>query len=425
MRSLRRRFRLLAWLGAAVILSGSSYRVFKMGHAGSAPADERVSVDLSILDDIEQLSQGSKSIGSHEDNLVRKRNREALQRYADMSAIAAGDFETSIGHWRAAREAYAEQARDAADQQRTRSLISGIVGVAASAHEFWQSLIPSQTAAPRVGQVTEADTPYHLAPEGTWRFDGDGSSDAWPGHALVGAMATPKATAAERTAAQPYGSQFRSDYHLGEFSFEPRESGLSYRLGEFSFAPSNPGLRYRLGAYFGAEDRGAEPGWVGPIELIVGGGYAVGLDAAVSAVTEAIEAGLTLLKEPLDNENGGWSYRNFRNKSASERAFFPEKGHIDMRGAPGGENAAGFPRNPQWFWNRLVERHPEFFSPRNLELIENRQAPEIDETWIKHFPEHRPFEHDELVHHHIDGEYIAAPTPKTFHQTFHGLLHYD
>jgi hypothetical protein len=99
---------------------------------------------------------------------------------------------------------------------------------------------------------------------------------------------------------------------------------------------------------------------------------------------------------------------------------------IDMRDAPPGsrKNAQGFPRDSGWFWKRLLKERPEFFSKENAKLINGGRAPIIDNQWLEHFPSHRIFSGDKLIHHHIDQGAIATPMPATAHgKVWHSDLH--
>jgi hypothetical protein len=38
-------------------------------------------------------------------------------------------------------------------------------------------------------------------------------------------------------------------------------------------------------------------------------------------------------------------------------------------------------------------------------------TPKVDDTWIKHFPEHKDFKWQKLEHHHVDEGQFAVPLP--------------
>jgi hypothetical protein len=98
---------------------------------------------------------------------------------------------------------------------------------------------------------------------------------------------------------------------------------------------------------------------------------------------------------------------------------------IDMTDAPEGSraNAAGYPRNAPWFWRQLLKLHPEYFDAANRSRVRQRLAPEVNETWIKFFPEHQSFVNDKLIHHHIGQGKMAAPLPEPVHQGWSLTLH--
>src|SRR5712691_6964926 len=108
-----------------------------------------------------------------------------------------------------------------------------------------------------------------------------------------------------------------------------------------------------------------------------------------------------------------------------EEQFMPPEYWIDMTEAPESSalTATGFQRNAVWFWKQLLRLHPELFGPKNRHLINKNQAPEVDDTWLKHHPWHVMHLGDILVHHHIEQSYWAAGIPKHFHSLFHRELH--
>jgi hypothetical protein len=98
---------------------------------------------------------------------------------------------------------------------------------------------------------------------------------------------------------------------------------------------------------------------------------------------------------------------------------------IDMTNAPikSARNALGFQRNGPWFWRQLRDQKPELFSPENLRRIKNREAPIIDETWLKYNPHHADYIGNRLVHHHIDQGRMASGLPEAIHKELFDLLH--
>jgi len=112
-----------------------------------------------------------------------------------------------------------------------------------------------------------------------------------------------------------------------------------------------------------------------------------------------------------------------------EDRFMPPGYRIDMRRAPKASKRTaggrGYPRNKDYFWDEMLERHPHVFSPHNRRFVEQGLAPEVDKTWLKYFRLHELFEGDVIVHHHVGRGPIAAPIPGRFHQIFHSGLHYN
>lgn len=98
---------------------------------------------------------------------------------------------------------------------------------------------------------------------------------------------------------------------------------------------------------------------------------------------------------------------------------------IDMTNAPvnSASNALGFQRNGPWFWRQLRDQKPEIFSPVNLRRIKQGRSPLVDETWLKHNPQHAGYLDDKLIHHHIDQGRMASGLPETIHQELFDLLH--
>jgi len=106
---------------------------------------------------------------------------------------------------------------------------------------------------------------------------------------------------------------------------------------------------------------------------------------------------------------------------------------IDTRGftKPASTNANGFPRDPQQFWQQWANQHPETISDANRDLMRGVNpktgkpqrpiAPRIDDQWLKYFPEHSPWKHEGLDHHHYfdksnpTGGPHAGPAPGPVH----------
>ena len=119
---------------------------------------------------------------------------------------------------------------------------------------------------------------------------------------------------------------------------------------------------------------------------------------------------------------------SFRPGSCSE---LPESYYsrtvVDMRNAPPGslKNAAGFPTNAPWFWKKVLARHPEYFSPKNVQKISasNPKSPTIDYQWIKHHPTHASFMNSKLIHHHIGQGAYSVAIPEPIHYSWRAVLH--
>jgi len=110
-------------------------------------------------------------------------------------------------------------------------------------------------------------------------------------------------------------------------------------------------------------------------------------------------------------------------------AYMEKAFSINMLGAPPSSavNAAGFPRNSNWFWRQMLKRYPQLFSPSNALEIRSGAAPVVDDQWVQFFPTHSGFKNDPLIHHHLDQNAVAIPLPRTVHEWFHSspVLHPD
>ena len=102
----------------------------------------------------------------------------------------------------------------------------------------------------------------------------------------------------------------------------------------------------------------------------------------------------------------------------------------------------GFPRNSKEFWLAWERMRPETLSPENRALIHGLDprtgkqivrtikkgknagravavehvAPRVDDTWIKHFGEHKEFKWQTIEHHHVDEGRYAIPLPWQLHR---------
>jgi hypothetical protein len=127
-------------------------------------------------------------------------------------------------------------------------------------------------------------------------------------------------------------------------------------------------------------------------------------------------------------KRGTWTEAMHKAARNAWKEFMPERYWIDMTGAP--ESAArtsqGWQRDSEWFWKAFHKRFRDewWFSKRNQEWAKLGQPCEIDDLWVKNFPEQEYFLGDLLVHHHVESGPFAAAIPRSFHQVLHGPLHY-
>jgi hypothetical protein len=101
---------------------------------------------------------------------------------------------------------------------------------------------------------------------------------------------------------------------------------------------------------------------------------------------------------------------------------------VDTATFPGGvPTSNGGLRDAGEFWRRWAQLVPNSLSKSNRFLIDNfsrlKVSPRVDAEWIKTFPEHAGFEHDVLVHHHVDFGRFAVPVPGRTHVGSGGPFH--
>jgi hypothetical protein len=133
------------------------------------------------------------------------------------------------------------------------------------------------------------------------------------------------------------------------------------------------------------------------------------------------------VQDPCDvMELGRWTRADHAAAEAEWDRFAPSEYWIDMKGAPQSSATVeyGWKRNSDWFWRTFHARFGDLLSPDNRAWTKAGLAPIVDAEWIRLFPDHKPFEGDFLVHHHIEKGPLAAAVPRRFHQIFHGPLHY-
>lgn len=78
-------------------------------------------------------------------------------------------------------------------------------------------------------------------------------------------------------------------------------------------------------------------------------------------------------------------------------------------------NSQGWEWNRRYFFNQLLDKHPEFFDKKNKARIKNGQSPVVNAHFLEHFPEYKDFENDILIHHHIGGAGQAVAIPHGMH----------
>ena len=63
----------------------------------------------------------------------------------------------------------------------------------------------------------------------------------------------------------------------------------------------------------------------------------------------------------------------------------------------------GVKRNPRKYWREQNKLDRLDLSPRNRRMIKQRRSPEVDDTWIKHHPEHSNYKGQKIDIHHKGG----------------------
>jgi RHS repeat-associated protein len=119
------------------------------------------------------------------------------------------------------------------------------------------------------------------------------------------------------------------------------------------------------------------------------------------------------MKQPKGTNRLDWKYGGEVGVDTSKG--FPES-------APRTDN--GGRRDARSFWRKWQRLVPKALGTRNRGYIKEGMAPEIDEVFLKQFPQFRPYKGDLLIHHHLSKGPWAVAYPRRFHSTFHGPLHY-
>jgi hypothetical protein len=165
-------------------------------------------------------------------------------------------------------------------------------------------------------------------------------------------------------------------------------------------------------------------------QLVAVGAGGSGLPVRPDQLTPTMKQLVKRGREAAERPESTWTAHQQRRAVAEWRGFVAREFWVDMRKAPEGsrrtspgDGTRGWPRNSAWFWRRFHDKHADKLSARNREFTRRGLAPEVDDEWVKLFPEHRMFEGDVLVHHHVERGPWAVPIPARFHHIFHGPLH--
>ena len=90
-------------------------------------------------------------------------------------------------------------------------------------------------------------------------------------------------------------------------------------------------------------------------------------------------------------------------------------------------NAEGWLRDSNYYWNEMLERHPDAFSPINRSIVEGTHptlsTPVNDATFRGYFEQYdvQGLRGTQLIHHHIGGGGQAIAIPKSLHPGFGGV----
>ncbi|MCZ7488595.1 filamentous hemagglutinin N-terminal domain-containing protein [Rhizobium rhizogenes] len=87
----------------------------------------------------------------------------------------------------------------------------------------------------------------------------------------------------------------------------------------------------------------------------------------------------------------------------------------------GATTANGGVRNSRQFWNAWSGKENNGLSAENLARVQSGRAPVVDSDWLRTFPEHRGFEGQTLVHHHMNYGQYAIPVPRGAHNNSPGF----
>jgi len=125
-------------------------------------------------------------------------------------------------------------------------------------------------------------------------------------------------------------------------------------------------------------------------------------------------------------------YRSLPQGAIDDALLMDRRLVVDMpfvgQGAPG-TNAAGWMRDASYYWEELLRRHPDAFSPDNIRRIRGTPplsgsvSPVNDATFRSAFPQYdvRGLRGQPLIHHHIGGGGHAAAIPAPLHPGSGGI----
>ena len=113
------------------------------------------------------------------------------------------------------------------------------------------------------------------------------------------------------------------------------------------------------------------------------------------------------------------------NLSPMPAAYVNMRTAVNMDNVVGasGTNAFGFNRDSSAYFRLLMQQQPQMFSARNVERINNREAPQVDSQWVQFNPTHQSFLNSRLVHHHWMQGNTAVAIPEPVHQAWNRTFH--
>ena len=79
-------------------------------------------------------------------------------------------------------------------------------------------------------------------------------------------------------------------------------------------------------------------------------------------------------------------------------------------------NSLGWQRDSNYYFNEISKQYPQCLSKHNIKAITEGNPPIVDKIWVKHFPQHKPYMDEELIHHHVGKGGMAAAVPIGMHK---------